>query len=104
MDRWSLVIRDTHTDLGLNTIGCESLYCLPLLVRRQNPGPEDSPTTTDCLLLKPLTSGAYHYTRLGLFKVSLDLEHYLLPHDIRWIVECAKSDISSAKLVTVTIY
>jgi hypothetical protein len=35
---WSF---ETDLDLGSNLIDDEALYCLPLLVRRQNPGPED---------------------------------------------------------------
>ena len=97
---WSF---ETEVDLGSNLIDDESLYCLPLLVRRQNPGPEDWPTITDCLLLKRLKPGAFEYTRVGLLKVSLDLED-ILPHEIRWIAEHANSKPCSRDLVTVTIY
>ena len=97
---WSF---ETEVDLGSILIDDGSLYCLPLLVRRQNPGPEDWPTITDCLLLKRLKPDAFEYTRVGLLKVSLDLED-ILPEEIRWIAEHANSEPRLRNLVTVTIY
>ena len=97
---WSF---ETPVDLDSSSIDDESLYCLPLLIRKQNPGPEDWPTITDCLLLKRLKPGASEYTRVGLLKVSLDLED-TLPPEIRWIAEYARSEGCSEDLVTLTIY
>jgi hypothetical protein len=96
---WSFEIA---VDLDSKSINDELLYCLPLLVRRQKPGPQ-SPTITDCLLLKELRPGTFEYTRFGLLKVSLDLEH-TLPHEIRWIADYVKSGPRSRDLHTVTIY
>lgn len=93
----------TQVDLGSNLIDEESLYCLPLLVRKQYPGPEDWPIITDCLLLKRLKPGAFEYTRVGQLKVSLDLEDRL-PQEIRWIAEHTSSKLCSRDLVTVTIF
>lgn len=96
---WSF---ETQVDFGSNLIDDESLYCLPLLVRRENPGSE-WPKITDSLLLKRLEPGAFEYTRVGLLKVSLDLED-MLPQEIRWIAEHANSEPCSRDLVTATIY
>jgi hypothetical protein len=75
---WSF---ETDVDLSSDSVDDKSLYCLPLLVRRQHPGPE-WPTITDSLLLKELQPGTFKYTRVGLLKVSLDLEQ-TRPHEIR---------------------
>ena len=81
---WSF---ETHLDLGSGSIDDESLYCLPLLVRTQNPG--DWPDSLE-------------YTRVGLLKVSLDLKD-VLPGELRWIAEHANSEPGPRDLVTVTI-
>jgi hypothetical protein len=97
---WSF---ETFVDLYSNTIDDESLYCLPILVRRQNPGPEWWPIFADCLLLKELQPGTFEFTRVGLLKVALDLED-TLPDEIKWIVEYAESGPPSRDLHTITIY
>jgi hypothetical protein len=97
---WSF---ETHVDFESNLLDDESVHCLPLLVHRQNPGPEEWPSFIDCLLLKQLKPGTFEYTRLGLLKVSLDLEDRL-PQEIRWIAEFANFEPCSRDLVTVTIY
>lgn len=96
---WSWLVQ---VDLYSGSDDNELLHCLPLFVRRQNPGP-DWPTFTDCLLLKQLKPGIHEYSRIGLLKVSLDLED-ILPQEIKWIVEHAKSEPCLRDLVTVTIF
>jgi hypothetical protein len=92
----------TVVDLGSNSVDDESLYCLPLLVRKQYTLSK-WPTITECLLLKELQPNTFEYTRVGLLKVSLDLEH-TLPHEIRWIAAYANSGSRSRDLHTITIY
>lgn len=94
---------ETILDLGWSSIEEDSLYCLPLFARKQNPGPEHWPTIIDCLLLKQLKPGTFEFTRVGLLKVSLDLED-TLPREIRWIVEHTNSNPDARDLVTVTIF
>jgi len=88
-------------DLGLDSVDDESLHCFPLHVRTLNPG--DWPRIVDCLLLRQLKPGSSEYKRVGILKVSLELED-LLPGEIGWIVEYANSEPYSAGLDVVTIY
>lgn len=80
----------------------ESLYCLPVLIRKLYSGSQDLPTITECLLLKQLKLGVSEYMRVGLLKVSLR-PNDILPEEIMWIAEYAKSDIDSSDLVTIDI-
>lgn len=91
-------------DLGSNLIDDESLFCLPLLVRRQYPGPGKWLMITDCLLLKRLKPNAFEYTRVGLLSIALDLKD-MLPQEIRWIAKVANSEpCSENSFIEMTIY
>ena len=78
-----------------NLINDELLYCLPLSFRRQNPSPDlahmctlSSATTVSIRCLED--------SKVGLRKVSSDLEHALL-QEFEWITEHAEyKSLSSA--------
>ena len=93
---WSF---EVHLDYFRDPIGDESLRCLPLLVRTLNPG--EYPRIVDCLLLRP-RPGSSEYKRVGLLKVSLELED-LLPGEIGWVVDHANSELCPGDLAEITI-
>ena len=76
------------TDINRNLIDNTTIYCLPLYVRSQNPGPEKWPVITDCLLIERFMVDSYR--RVGVLNVSLDLED-VLPQELSWIAEHAQS-------------
>ena len=95
---WSF---EVSLDLCLDSMDYESLYCLPVLIRKEYSF--DSSTIIDCLLLRQLKPEALDYIRVGLLKVSLDLKDKL-PQEIKWITEYCNFEQCSKDLVTVTLY